>query len=115
MIESAGGIVGACLPLMRPLLFGASSRGFMRNMRSFNGTVPNTGGTFWDYSDNSKLRKQWNNSLASTEFSQASTKMGDNVNMTKMGSISPSGKLMGGISAMILGTNSLPSVDSKCN
>ena len=34
MIESALGIVGACLPLLRPLFAGTSTKGFMRNMRS---------------------------------------------------------------------------------
>ncbi|CAD6566144.1 MAG: hypothetical protein ASARMPREDX12_007561 [Alectoria sarmentosa] len=34
MIESALGIVGACLPLLRPLFTGTSTRGFMRNLRS---------------------------------------------------------------------------------
>ena len=33
-IESALGIVGACLPLLRPLFAGTSTKGFMRNMRS---------------------------------------------------------------------------------
>lgn len=34
MVESALGIVGACLPLLRPLFAGTSTRGFMRNLRS---------------------------------------------------------------------------------
>lgn len=34
MIESALGIVGACLPLLRPLFAGTSTQGFMRNLRS---------------------------------------------------------------------------------
>lgn len=34
MIESSLGIVGACLPLFRPLFHGASSRGFVRHLRS---------------------------------------------------------------------------------
>ncbi len=33
-IESTLGIVGACLPLLRPLFAGTSTRGFMRNLRS---------------------------------------------------------------------------------
>lgn len=33
-VESALGIVGACLPLLRPLFTGTSTRGFMRNLRS---------------------------------------------------------------------------------
>ena len=33
-IESALGIVGACLPLLRPLFAGTSTKGFMRNLRS---------------------------------------------------------------------------------
>ena len=33
-IESALGVVGACLPLLRPLFAGTSTKGFMRNLRS---------------------------------------------------------------------------------
>ena len=33
-IESALGITGACLPLLRPLFAGTSTQGFMRNLRS---------------------------------------------------------------------------------
>ncbi len=33
MIESSLGIVGACLPLLRPIFSGASSKGFMRKLR----------------------------------------------------------------------------------
>ena len=34
MVESSIGIVGACLPLLRPLFVGASSTGFMRSLKS---------------------------------------------------------------------------------
>lgn len=34
MVESSIGIVGACLPLLRPLFVGASSSGFMRSLKS---------------------------------------------------------------------------------
>ncbi len=33
MIESSLGIVGACLPLLRPIFSGAASKGFMRKLR----------------------------------------------------------------------------------
>ena len=33
-VESTLGIVGACLPLLRPLFAGTSTKGFMRNLRS---------------------------------------------------------------------------------
>ncbi len=36
MVESSLGIVGACLPLMRPIFTGASSKGFMRKLRMVN-------------------------------------------------------------------------------
>lgn len=96
MIESGVGIIGACLPLMRPLISGATSRGFMRNLRSYNGTTSDNSGTFWEHDDNTVLRDEWNNSVASTKFgsaSQASTKQG------------------GSISTMKWGTESLPPVD----
>ena len=34
MVESSLGIVGACLPLLRPLFAGRTSNGFMRDLRS---------------------------------------------------------------------------------
>lgn len=34
LVESALGVVGACLPLLRPLFAGTSTKGFMRNLRS---------------------------------------------------------------------------------
>ena len=34
MVESSLGIVGACLPLLRPLFVGAASNGFMRSLKS---------------------------------------------------------------------------------
>ncbi|KAF6230565.1 hypothetical protein HO173_011102 [Letharia columbiana] len=34
MVESSMGVVGACLPLLRPLFVGASSNGFMRSLKS---------------------------------------------------------------------------------
>ena len=34
MVESSLGIVGACLPLLRPLFVGASTTGFMRSLKS---------------------------------------------------------------------------------
>ncbi|KAF6225282.1 hypothetical protein HO133_010480 [Letharia lupina] len=34
MVESCMGVVGACLPLLRPLFVGASSNGFMRSLKS---------------------------------------------------------------------------------
>ena len=34
LVESSLGIVGACLPLLRPLFVGASSTGFMRSLKS---------------------------------------------------------------------------------
>lgn len=96
MIESGVGIIGACLPLMRPLISGATSRGFMRNLRTFKGTTSDNSDTFWEHSDNTALRDEWNHSVASTKFgsaSQASTKLG------------------GSISTMKWDTESLPPVD----
>ena len=34
MIESSVGMVGACLPLLRPLFVGATSHGFMRSLKN---------------------------------------------------------------------------------
>ena len=119
MIESAVGIIGACLPLMRPLISGTSSRGFMRNLNSFNGTASDSSGTFWDHSDNSKLRNEWNSSIASTKFSQASTKNGCSVGTTKLEFVTqpefmtqPT-KPKASMSAMKWENDSLPDIDSS--
>lgn len=114
MIESGVGIIGACLPLMRPLISGASSHGFMRKLRTFNGTTSDNSVTFWEHSDNSALRDEWNNSVSSTQFgsaSQASMKAGGNVSTTEIDPKRPLKKLQGSISTMKWGTDSLPPVD----
>ena len=36
MVESSLGVVGACLPSMRPVFVGCSSQGFVRKLRSFS-------------------------------------------------------------------------------
>ena len=36
MVESSLGIVGACLPSMRPVFVGCSSQGFVRKLREFS-------------------------------------------------------------------------------
>ena len=36
MVEASVGIVGACLPLLRPLFVGAASHGFMRSLKNVN-------------------------------------------------------------------------------
>ncbi|KAL8789540.1 MAG: hypothetical protein Q9195_006767 [Heterodermia aff. obscurata] len=96
MIESGVGIIGACLPLMRPLVSGATSRGFMRNLRSFNGTTSDRSDTFWEHDDNTALREEWNNSITTTKFGSASQL---------------SAKMEGSISTMKWETESLPPVD----
>ena len=96
MIESGVGIIGACLPLMRPLVSGATSRGFMRNLRSFNGTTSDRSDTFWEHDDNTALREEWSNSIATTKFGSASQ---------------VSTKMEGSISTMKWDTESLPPVD----
>ena len=49
MIESSLGIIGASLPLLRPLFAGATSHGFMRRLRTVN-LISYDGGsdTLWD-------------------------------------------------------------------
>ena len=114
MIESGVGIIGACLPLMRPLISGASSHGFMRKLRTFNGTTSDNSDTFWEHSDNTALRDEWNNSVSSTKFgsaSQTSMKSGGSVSTTEIDPKSHPKKLQASISTMKWGTESLPPVD----
>ncbi len=82
MVESSLGIVGACLPLMRPLLTGAASPGLMRRLRTVN--TPSDGGsdTLCDHSQIPKSTGGWNSSLSTFQFGSASSAS------TKLGSIS---------------------------
>lgn len=92
MVESSLGIVGACLPLMRPLLTGAASPGFMRKLRTVD--TPSDGGsdTLFDHSQVAKSTGGWNSTLSTFQFGSASSAS------TKLGSISiPFGRHKGSV------------------
>lgn len=68
MVESSIGIVGACLPLLRPLFVGASSNGFMRSLKDVKIHSLNL--------DENALKQLGDNSLGSPGSTTAFTKFG---------------------------------------
>ena len=109
MVESSLGIIGACLPLMRPLFAGATSRGFMRHLHTFKSSDQGSD-TFWDHSDNTRLAKEWNSTLATTNWGSVGS------GSTKLGSGPlPNEKFKGSVSTMNIGSGSvvLHDLDAK--
>ena len=95
MIESSLGIIGACLPLMRPLIAGAASHGFMRNLRTIETHSDGGSDTLWDHSQMAKSTAGWNSTMSTFQFGSASSAS------TKVGSGSvPFGKHKGSVSTM---------------
>ncbi|KAL8657519.1 MAG: hypothetical protein Q9226_001833 [Calogaya cf. arnoldii] len=67
LVEAALGIVGACLPLYRPLFAGVTSRGFMRDLQSVD--VPTTEQkTLWNNADDSRAVEEWNSSISTVNY-----------------------------------------------
>lgn len=79
MVESSLGIIGACLPLLRPLFAGAKSHGFMRHLHTFKSS--NEGSeTYWDQPSDSQLAKAWDAGFQSANWGSVgsgSTKLGN--------------------------------------
>ena len=71
MIESSLGIVGACLPLLRPLFTGATSKGFVRKLRNVN--FPTL-----TYHDPKSSKGSGTTAVASSEKSENSNKQDSN-------------------------------------
>ena len=64
MVESSLGIVGACLPLLRPLFTGAASKGFVRKLRKV--TLPTL-----TYHDPNSSKGSGTTAVASSESSKS--------------------------------------------
>ena len=93
MVESSLGIVGACLPLMRPLVAGAASPGFMRKLRTVDNHSDGGSDTLWDHSQIAKSTAGWDSTMSTFQFGSTSSAS------TKLGSISaPFGKSNGSVS-----------------
>ena len=82
MVESSLGIIGACLPLMRPLVAGAASPGFMRKLRTVHSDTDEGSITLWDQSQMAKSTAGWGSTFSTFQFGSTSTAS------TKLGSIS---------------------------
>ncbi|KAL8718116.1 MAG: hypothetical protein Q9225_004708, partial [Loekoesia sp. 1 TL-2023] len=68
MVESSLGIIGACLPLLRPLFAGAASRGFMRDLQSVDIPTSERSETLWNKSDNSRSTEEWNSTTSTVRW-----------------------------------------------
>ncbi|KAL8930017.1 MAG: hypothetical protein Q9172_000249 [Xanthocarpia lactea] len=68
LVESSLGIVGACLPLMRPLFAGVTSRGFMRDLQSVDLPTSEQSKTLWSSGDDSRAVEEWNSSLSTVRY-----------------------------------------------
>ncbi|KAL8925665.1 MAG: hypothetical protein Q9208_003348 [Pyrenodesmia sp. 3 TL-2023] len=77
MIESATGIVAACLPLLRPLFAGAASRGFMRDLQSVDIPTSERSDTLWDKSGLSGPSDGWNSSVSTVRWGSDSLPVGE--------------------------------------
>lgn len=77
MIESSVGIVGACLPLLRPLFAGATSRGFMRDLQSVDVPTSERSETLWDKSGISYPSDGWNSSMSTVRWGSDSLPAGE--------------------------------------
>ncbi|KAL8683460.1 MAG: hypothetical protein Q9186_000615 [Xanthomendoza sp. 1 TL-2023] len=72
MVESALGIIGACLPLMRPLFAGAVSRGFMRDLQSVDIPTSEQSKTLWNSAEDSRAVEEWNSTISTMRFGSES-------------------------------------------
>ncbi|KAL8943868.1 MAG: hypothetical protein Q9211_000807 [Gyalolechia sp. 1 TL-2023] len=83
MVESSVGIIGACLPLLRPLFAGATSHGFMRDLHSVD--MPSSEGSakLWDTSGSSGSTDGWNSTTST--FRWGSDSMPSTGNLTEKG------------------------------
>lgn len=77
MVESAVGILGACLPLLRPLFAGAASRGFMRDLQSVDIPTSERSETLWDRSGNSGATGGWDSNASTVRWGSDSLPAGE--------------------------------------
>ncbi|KAL8879632.1 MAG: hypothetical protein Q9198_002795 [Flavoplaca austrocitrina] len=62
------GIIGACLPLYRPLFAGVTSRGFMRDLESVDVPTTEQSKTLWNNPDDSRAVEEWNSSMSTMRY-----------------------------------------------
>ncbi|KAI4241318.1 MAG: hypothetical protein L6R40_004624 [Gallowayella cf. fulva] len=72
LVESSLGIIGACLPLMRPLFAGVASRGFMRDLRSVEIPTSEQSKTLWNSAEDSRAVEEWNSTISTVRFGSES-------------------------------------------
>ncbi|KAL9017883.1 MAG: hypothetical protein Q9185_004791 [Variospora sp. 1 TL-2023] len=88
MIESGVGIVGACLPLLRPLFAGAATRGFMRDLQSVDIPTSERSETLWVNSGISgPMSDGWNSSVSTVRWGSDSTPAGGHMREKRLPSL----------------------------
>ncbi|KAL8845237.1 MAG: hypothetical protein Q9176_000405 [Flavoplaca citrina] len=68
LVEMTLGIIGACLPLFRPLFAGVTSRGFMRDLQSVDVPTTEQSKTLWNNPDDSRAVEEWNSSMSTMRY-----------------------------------------------
>ncbi|KAL8890106.1 MAG: hypothetical protein Q9192_005918 [Flavoplaca navasiana] len=68
LVEITMGIIGACLPLYRPLFAGVTSRGFMRDLQSVDVPTTEQSKTLWNNPDDSRAVEEWNSSMSTIRY-----------------------------------------------
>ncbi|KAL9584814.1 MAG: hypothetical protein Q9203_004515 [Teloschistes exilis] len=91
LVESSCGIIGACLPLMRPLFAGAASRGFMRDLQSVDIPTSERSDTLWNKSEQRAV-DDWNSLVSTVRYGSDSLGAGEHFKEKKMPSL-PSSSL----------------------
>ncbi|KAL8933848.1 MAG: hypothetical protein Q9216_006186 [Gyalolechia sp. 2 TL-2023] len=79
MVESSVGIIGACLPLLRPLFAGAASHGFMRDLHSVDIPTSERSDKPWNKSSNAGSTDEWNSSASTVRWGSDSMPSSDNL------------------------------------
>lgn len=87
MVESSLGIVGACLPLLRPLFAGAASRGFMRDLREVDIPTSERSETLWDKSGNSGGTAGWDSNASTMRWGSDSLSAGESLREKRLPSL----------------------------
>ncbi|KAI4246254.1 MAG: hypothetical protein L6R42_009955 [Xanthoria sp. 1 TBL-2021] len=75
-VEATLGIIGACLPLFRPLFAGVTSRGFMRDLQSVDIPTSEQSKTLWNNPDDSRAVEEWNSSISTVRYGSDSQSSG---------------------------------------
>ncbi|KAI4172117.1 MAG: hypothetical protein LQ343_003765 [Gyalolechia ehrenbergii] len=68
MVESSVGIIGACLPLLRPLFAGAASHGFMRDLHSVDIPTSERSEKPWNKLGSTGSSDEWNSTTSTVRW-----------------------------------------------